>query len=68
MKLTERGTLNPAIRSRLHAISSASDVWAPGAVTTNALPTCPIRSSGTPITATCEIAGCSTRKPSISAG
>jgi hypothetical protein len=63
---TNRGTLKPAIRSRLQAISSWS-VTGP-LRTTKAFPTCPSRSSGTPITATCPTAGCSSKKPSISAG
>lgn len=63
---TVLGTLNPAIRSRHHASKSLSDTSA--FATTNALPTWPIRSSGTPITAACATAGWLSRKPSISAG
>ena len=58
-----------AIRSRLHPInSSAVGASAAERSTTNALPTWPSRSSGTPMTAACAIAGCSARNPSISAG
>jgi pimeloyl-ACP methyl ester carboxylesterase len=68
MNATVRGTLKPAIRSLAQAMSSSASATAPGARTTNALPTWPMRSSGTPMTAACATAGCSMRKPSISAG
>ena len=45
-----------------------AEAIAPGRSTTNALPTSPMRSSGTPITAATSIAGCAAISFSISAG
>ena len=63
-----RGTLKFAIRSRLHAVSSASvsECWS--RKITQAAQTSPNRRSGTAITAASAIAGWSRRTFSISAG
>ena len=57
----------PSARGTTRSSSSASIV-APGRGTTNAQPTSPMRSSGTPTTATCVTAGWSRIMFSISAG
>ena len=63
-----RGTLKFAMCSRAHArTSSGSTVW-PAVGTTNAMPTSPIRASGTPTIATWARSGWSSIRPSISAG
>ena len=65
---TWRGTLKLAMVSRAHATSSSGSGRVPAAGTTNAMPTSPMRSSGTPITATCAIVGWRSSSRSISAG
>ena len=52
-----RGTLKLAMCSRAHATSSPGSGGVAGAGTTKAMPTSPMRSSGTPITATWAISG-----------
>src|SRR5690606_29521471 len=65
---TERGALKLASFSRAYAITSSSVSGCPSSGTTNARPTSPMRSSGTPITPTSWTPGRRSSAASTSAG
>ena len=59
MTSTERGTLNPAMRSRAHAITLSTSPCAPGLGTQTAFTASPHFASGTPMTAKVKAASTS---------
>ena len=65
---TDLGALKLAISARAQRTISSGSTSCPAVGTTKASPTSPIRSSGTPTTATWATSGCASRRLSISAG